>query len=303
MLYIFRKGEQLGPYSEENIQTFLKIGSVEYTDFVWQEGWNDWKPLAEVFPPSPTPPPLPTPEPKPYQSVRLVSPKDKPTSSCGDDSDEEAEKELKEESSDYAKPTVFNPEKLQNALGMSVLLLGVGSVVIAVVLGLLHFSNLLTPQVEEILLLWISLPYIGISVVVIAGMFVAAVDYGRLPEAVEHKANVSLNKLESKLENQSNKTSILLYLAEVIIGLILLTLCLRFFLDMQGGWLLAVLALVFFAWLLFLPTSIAFRRNIPNRWGVLVINLFFGLTVIGWVIAMVIAVANVKPETKRDDNY
>ena len=76
MLYIFRKGEQLGPYSEENIQTFLKIGSVEYTDFVWQEGWKDWKPLAEVFPPSPTPPPLPTPEPKPYQSVRMVGTKD-----------------------------------------------------------------------------------------------------------------------------------------------------------------------------------------------------------------------------------
>lgn len=35
------------------------------------------------------------------------------------------------------------------------------------------------------------------------------------------------------------------------------------------------------------PTFIAFRRNHPNRWIILVINIAFGGTIIGWGIAMV----------------
>ena len=36
-----------------------------------------------------------------------------------------------------------------------------------------------------------------------------------------------------------------------------------------------------------LPTIIAFRRNHPNRWIILVINVAFGGTIIGWGVAMV----------------
>ena len=35
------------------------------------------------------------------------------------------------------------------------------------------------------------------------------------------------------------------------------------------------------------PTFIAFRRNHPNRWIILVVNIAFGGTVVGWGIAMV----------------
>jgi hypothetical protein len=35
------------------------------------------------------------------------------------------------------------------------------------------------------------------------------------------------------------------------------------------------------------PTFVAFRRNHPNRWIIMVINIAFGGTVIGWGIAMV----------------
>lgn len=35
------------------------------------------------------------------------------------------------------------------------------------------------------------------------------------------------------------------------------------------------------------PTFVAFRRNHPNRWIILVINVAFGGTIIGWGIAMV----------------
>ena len=35
------------------------------------------------------------------------------------------------------------------------------------------------------------------------------------------------------------------------------------------------------------PSIVAFRRNHPNRWIILVINLAFGTTIIGWGIALV----------------
>lgn len=35
------------------------------------------------------------------------------------------------------------------------------------------------------------------------------------------------------------------------------------------------------------PTFVAFRRNHPNRWIIMVINIAFGGTIIGWGIAMV----------------
>jgi uncharacterized membrane protein (DUF485 family) len=36
-----------------------------------------------------------------------------------------------------------------------------------------------------------------------------------------------------------------------------------------------------------MPSIIAFRRNHPNRWIILVINIAFGGTIIGWGIALV----------------
>lgn len=36
-----------------------------------------------------------------------------------------------------------------------------------------------------------------------------------------------------------------------------------------------------------IPSFVAFRRNHPNRWIILVINLAFGGTIIGWGIALV----------------
>lgn len=35
------------------------------------------------------------------------------------------------------------------------------------------------------------------------------------------------------------------------------------------------------------PSIVAFRRNHPNRWIILVINVVFGSTILGWGIAMV----------------
>lgn len=40
-------------------------------------------------------------------------------------------------------------------------------------------------------------------------------------------------------------------------------------------------------WLTFLPTFIAYRREHPNRVPILLVNLFFGWTLVGWVAALV----------------
>jgi hypothetical protein len=45
---------------------------------------------------------------------------------------------------------------------------------------------------------------------------------------------------------------------------------------------LAILGLIYIV-----PSIVAFRRNHPNRWIILVINLAFGGTIIGWGVALV----------------
>jgi len=51
---------------------------------------------------------------------------------------------------------------------------------------------------------------------------------------------------------------------------------------------LLILALWSIAALIYMvPTIVAFRRNHPNRWLILALNLAFGGTVFGWVICIV----------------
>lgn len=39
----------------------------------------------------------------------------------------------------------------------------------------------------------------------------------------------------------------------------------------------------------FLPTIIAIKRKSPHTTAVIIINLFFGVTLVGWIIALVLA--------------
>ncbi|MEU8527295.1 MULTISPECIES: superinfection immunity protein [Streptomyces] len=43
--------------------------------------------------------------------------------------------------------------------------------------------------------------------------------------------------------------------------------------------------------LYFLPAFIGFARNAPNRGSVLVVNIFLGWTLIGWVVALAMSVS------------
>jgi hypothetical protein len=48
-----------------------------------------------------------------------------------------------------------------------------------------------------------------------------------------------------------------------------------------------VIALIIAGIIYVMPSIVAFRRNHPNRWIILVINVAFGGTIIGWGVAMV----------------
>ncbi len=55
----------------------------------------------------------------------------------------------------------------------------------------------------------------------------------------------------------------------------------------------APFALIFFlimCALYFVPSLIAFGRKVPNAGSVLVVNIFLGWSLIGWVIALAMAV-------------
>lgn len=57
--------------------------------------------------------------------------------------------------------------------------------------------------------------------------------------------------------------------------------------DSNAGFLIVVLMLYF------VPTVIAFIRKVPNAGSVVVINLFLGWTLIGWVLALAMAARSV----------
>ena len=48
MIHILRDGQQFGPYSLEEVNTFLADGSLLPSDQAWYEGAPEWIPLTEV---------------------------------------------------------------------------------------------------------------------------------------------------------------------------------------------------------------------------------------------------------------
>ena len=47
-IYIHRDGQQQGPYTLEQVNTFLAEGSLQATDLAFHEGLADWVPLSQV---------------------------------------------------------------------------------------------------------------------------------------------------------------------------------------------------------------------------------------------------------------
>src|SRR3954447_1250631 len=47
-IYIHRTGQQTGPYSLDEIQSHLRSGALEGSDWAWHEGASGWIPLSSV---------------------------------------------------------------------------------------------------------------------------------------------------------------------------------------------------------------------------------------------------------------
>ena len=48
-LFIHTNNEQLGPFEEHDILTFLNEGKLSYQDLCWKDGMAEWKSLQEVL--------------------------------------------------------------------------------------------------------------------------------------------------------------------------------------------------------------------------------------------------------------
>ena len=54
-------------------------------------------------------------------------------------------------------------------------------------------------------------------------------------------------------------------------------------------WIIAVAALFLVLYIYFLPTIIAIRKNSPYKAAAIIVNILFGVTLLGWIIALVLA--------------
>ena len=78
--------------------------------------------------------------------------------------------------------------------------------------------------------------------------------------------------------------------------LVALLILLREWLGSLGGSVAGIVFLVIVAFFYFVPTIVAAQRDIPNKNSVFIINLFFGWTFIGWVIALAMAMGQAETE-------
>src|SRR2546423_14206983 len=79
-IYVGKNGQQLGPFSLEEVNRKLADGTFVGTDLAWYEGAAGWAPLSSVAgvvipqAPSSTPAPSPAPTPAPAQPAPAVAP-------------------------------------------------------------------------------------------------------------------------------------------------------------------------------------------------------------------------------------
>lgn len=64
-------------------------------------------------------------------------------------------------------------------------------------------------------------------------------------------------------------------------------------------WTLLIVAVVVGVY--FAPTMIAFDRNVPSPWSVAVINVLLGWTLVGWAVALAMAMRDPRPRPSRSD--
>ena len=47
--HIFKNNQQIGPYSLEQINTYIQQASLNGDDLCWQDGWPEWRPISTIL--------------------------------------------------------------------------------------------------------------------------------------------------------------------------------------------------------------------------------------------------------------
>lgn len=47
--YVYQTGQQMGPFSDEQVRQLLNIKMIAQDAFIFKEGWEDWRNVSEVF--------------------------------------------------------------------------------------------------------------------------------------------------------------------------------------------------------------------------------------------------------------
>ena len=69
-LFLHQNGEQVGPYTEEQVAAMVASGAITRGDIVWREGLADWQPIHTVINlPAPLAPKAPSPAHIPQQQI------------------------------------------------------------------------------------------------------------------------------------------------------------------------------------------------------------------------------------------
>ena len=72
--YLSEDGKRLGPYSARQIRKRLNQGKSVGTDYIWRDGLEDWKCIADVLSELPSEEPPPAPEPVIPSSLTINHP-------------------------------------------------------------------------------------------------------------------------------------------------------------------------------------------------------------------------------------
>jgi GYF domain 2 len=72
--YLSEEGKRLGPYSAQQIRKRLNQGKSVQTDYIWRDGFEDWKCIADVMSELPSEEPPPAPEPVIPSSLSINHP-------------------------------------------------------------------------------------------------------------------------------------------------------------------------------------------------------------------------------------
>lgn len=47
--HVFKDNQQMGPYSFEEINTYVQQSSLSANDLCWQDGWSEWRPISSIL--------------------------------------------------------------------------------------------------------------------------------------------------------------------------------------------------------------------------------------------------------------